>query len=53
MVGKKQKLEEDFTQWVNQSEERKAVYGEALQDIQKASEGRKELQNASQYLMEA
>ncbi len=53
VVGKKQKLEEDFTQWVNQSEERKAVYGEALQDIQKAIEGRKELQNASQYLMEA
>ncbi|MEN8227430.1 MAG: S46 family peptidase [Bacteroidota bacterium] len=52
VVGKKQKREAAFSQWVDQDENRKTLYGNALKDIREAVEGRKELQNASQYLME-
>lgn len=52
VLEKKQKIEEEFTAWVNQSEERKALYGNALKDIQEAVEGRKELVNAQQHLVE-
>ncbi len=52
VVAKKQKREAAFTEWVNRDADRKALYGNALKDIQEAVEGRKELQNASQYLME-
>ncbi len=52
VLAKKQEEEEAFTNWVNQDAQRKALYGEALKDIQEAVEGRKELQNAAQYLME-
>ncbi len=52
VLAKKQQEEEVFTNWVNQDGLRKALYGEALKDIQEAVEGRKELQNAAQYLME-
>jgi len=52
VLGKKQKTEEEFTAWVNQNEERKVLYGSALKDIQEALEGRKEVLNAQQYLME-
>jgi len=52
VLEKKQKIEEEFTAWVDQDEERKALYGNALKDIQEAVEGRKELQNAQQYLVE-
>lgn len=53
VTEKKQQLEADFTQWVNQDEERKALYGNALNDIQTAVDGRKELQVASSYIIEA
>ena len=49
---KKQKQEANFTQWVNQEEGRKAIYGNALKDIQEAVEGRRELQHAAQYFVE-
>lgn len=52
VVEKKQKREAAFTEWVNRDEARKALYGNALKDIREAVEGRKDLQNASQYLME-
>ncbi len=52
VVAKKQKREAAFTEWVNQDEDRKVLYGNALKDIREAVEGRKDLQNASQYLME-
>lgn len=53
ITEKKQQEEADFTQWVNQDEERKALYGNALSDIQTAVEGRKELQVAFSYIIEA
>ena len=34
VIEKKQKLESDFTKWVNENDERKAKYGEALKLIQ-------------------
>ncbi|MEN8202506.1 MAG: S46 family peptidase [Bacteroidota bacterium] len=52
VLEKKQEIEAEFTAWVTQDEERKAMYGNALKDIQEAVEGRKELKNAQQYLME-
>jgi len=53
ITEKKQKEEEAFTRWVNQDEERKALYGSALGDIQTAVEGRRDLQIASSYIIEA
>jgi hypothetical protein len=53
VTEKKRKIEADFTAWVNQDEERKALYGNALNDIQTAVEGRAELQVASSYMIEA
>ncbi|TFH28122.1 MAG: S46 family peptidase [Bacteroidia bacterium] len=53
VAEKKQELETAFTEWVNQNEERKALYGNALSDIQSAVEGRRELQIASSYIIEA
>jgi len=53
ITEKKQQEEADFTGWVNQNEERKAIYGEALSDIQAAVEGRRDLQIASSYVIEA
>ncbi len=52
VVAKKQKREAAFTQWVNQDEERKLLYGNVLKDIKESVKGRKDLQNAAQYLME-
>lgn len=52
VLEKKQVLEEEFTQWVNQDEARKELYGEVLNDIHTAVEARKELSNAEQYLNE-
>ncbi len=52
VVGKKQQLEEEFTRWVNQDEQRKALYGNALRDIREVVEARKEVKHAEQYLME-
>jgi Peptidase S46 len=53
VTEKKQKIEADFTAWVNQDEERKALYGNALNDIKAAVEGRADLQVASSYMIEA
>ncbi len=53
VVGKKESEEEAFTRWVNQNPERQELYGSALDDIRQAIMGRRELQNAAQYLMEA
>jgi hypothetical protein len=53
VADKKQELEAAFTEWVNQDAERKALYGNALTDIQSAVEGRKEFQVASSYVIEA
>ncbi len=53
VTEKKQQEEADFTQWINLDEERQALYGNALSDIQTAVEGRKELQIASSYIIEA
>lgn len=52
VLEKKQVLEEEFTQWVNQDEARKELYGEVLNDIRIAVEARKELSNAEQFLNE-
>ena len=52
VVEKKQAQEEAFTEWVNKSEALQAEYGDALELIREAVEGRKELVNASQYLAE-
>lgn len=52
-VLEKQKVQEEaFKSWVNQSDQRKALYGSVLSDIQKAVESRKKILNASQYLEE-
>jgi hypothetical protein len=53
VTEKKQKQEADFTSWVNLSDERKELYGNALTDIQTAVEGRNELMIAFNYLVEA
>jgi hypothetical protein len=52
ILEKKQEQERAFTEWVEQDAGRKAIYGEALELISDAVEGRKELINASQYLAE-
>ena len=52
VLAKKQGEEEAFTNWVNQDNQRKELYGEALKNIQESVDGRKELQNAAQYQME-
>lgn len=52
LLLEQQKLEAEFTTWVNQSEERKELYGQVLSNIQNAVEGRAELLNASLYLEE-
>ena len=49
----KQKQEADFEAWVNQDPQRKAMYGNALNDIRSAIEGRKDLETASDYIIEA
>lgn len=53
ITEKKQEEEAEFTRWVNLDEERKALYGNALSDIQSAVEGRRDLQIASSYIIEA
>ena len=49
---KKQAQESAFTAWVKQSPERIEKYGNALNLIQSAVEGRKDLSNAQQHLSE-
>ncbi len=52
VVGKKEKLEKQFDTWVVANPERKAKYGDALNLIKNAVEGRAEFYNAQQYLGE-
>jgi len=49
----KQEQEAAFEAWVNQDAARKAMYGNALNDIKSAIEGRKDLETASNYIIEA
>lgn len=50
--GKKQEIENQFNTWVNADPERKTKYGEALNMIRTAVEGRAEYANAQQYISE-
>jgi hypothetical protein len=52
VVDKKRKQEEEFTNWVNQDEERVALYGDALPSIRDVIAARGEIKNAEQYLNE-
>jgi hypothetical protein len=49
----KKALEDQFTKWLNSNPSRKAKYGDALNLISSAVQGRKELLNASLYYNEA
>ena len=53
VVEEKQAQEEAFSQWVQKDQQREEEYGDALEDIRKAILGRRELQSAFQYLLEA
>jgi hypothetical protein len=50
--AKKEEIENQFNKWVVADEDRKAKYGEALNMIKTAIEGRAEYYNAQQYLNE-
>jgi hypothetical protein len=50
--AKKEEIENQFNKWVVSSPERKAKYGEALNMIKSAIDGRAEYYNALQYLNE-
>jgi hypothetical protein len=50
--AEKEQIEEQFNKWVVADPERKAKYGEALNMIKSATEGRAEYNNAIQYLSE-
>ena len=50
--AKKQKIEDQFNTWVAADPDRKAKYGEALNMIRTAVEGRAEFQDAQQHISE-
>ncbi|MEE4214070.1 MAG: S46 family peptidase [Bacteroidales bacterium] len=50
--GKKQKLEERFTEWVDKNRKREDKYGDALELIRTSIKGRADYNNAQQYLSE-
>ena len=52
VVAKKEELENQFNKWVAETPERKAKYGEALNMIKTAIEGRADYYNALQYVNE-
>jgi V8-like Glu-specific endopeptidase len=52
VIAEKQKLEEQFRTWMDADPERKSKYGEALDLIRSAIEGRAALNSAQQYLQE-
>jgi Peptidase S46 len=52
VVAKKEELEDQFNKWVTANPERQAKYGDALNLIKTAIEGRSEYYNALQYLSE-
>jgi len=51
--AKKEKIEKDFTNWVNQDPDRKALYGSALTDIDEAEEASKKFILPRTYFYEA
>jgi len=53
VVGKKQELEKQFTKWLNENEERKAIYGNVLSDISKSYETNKDKALVQTYVIEA
>ena len=53
VVAKKEELENQFDKWVAANPERKAKYGDALDLIKNAIEGRADFYNAQQYVMNA
>jgi len=53
VIAEKQKTEEKFREWVNENEERKATYGEALDLIETAYTDRKKFYKSYMYLVEA
>ncbi|MBN2667874.1 MAG: S46 family peptidase [Bacteroidales bacterium] len=53
VYGQKKKIENEFTQWVNENTERKAKFGEALTILEKYYSGNKEKAVAKTYLFEA
>jgi hypothetical protein len=52
VIDKKQKIENQFNTWIAADAERKAKYGEALNLIRTAVDGRAEYANAQQYISE-
>jgi len=52
VMEQKQEQQREFENWVSLSPEREEEYGEALDLIREAVQGRKELVNASQYIAE-
>jgi hypothetical protein len=52
VIAKKEELENQFNKWLAASPERKEKYGEALNMIKTAIEGRAEYYNALQYINE-
>jgi hypothetical protein len=52
VIAKKEELENQFNKWVIATPERKAKYGESLNMIKTAIDGRAEYYNALQYLNE-
>jgi hypothetical protein len=52
VITKKQVIEDQFNAWVNADPDRKSKYGDALNLIKSAIEGRAEFRNASLYLNE-
>ena len=52
VIDKKLQIEDRFNEWINADASRKEKYGESLNMIKSAIEGRAEYQNALQYLGE-
>jgi hypothetical protein len=52
VVEQKRQQEAEFTRWVNMDERRRALYGEALEQIHRSVEERRKLVHAEQYLAE-
>jgi len=52
-IAHKQEIEKEYTEWANKKSKRAAMYGNALQIIEKAYAERKKGQNSGSYLAEA
>ena len=53
LINRKAQTENQFRDWVTESPERTAIYGECLDMIKNAVDGRKDLQFARQYIIES